>query len=337
MSRRSISTIAAIPSSGKITPWAQSYVEQAQAIGAYVEVTVSGTGLRIIGIAEGAKAHRKFTKIGEGDCSIEVFRKAERYITISGLELGHSDALPNIDVLIDGVVKRYGKTDDKTDDKSDDFSGGDQLSEQDYRELLEHGTLKGKKVADRSVVFHRVVWHLAASGLPAKNIVEWLRRYPNGIAAKFMRPRNRLADEVKRSFEKFKNHIPAIIAKWNQTHAHVLAGGKSAVLQEFTTPEGYIDFKLLSSASFHEWNAEHTIVVGIDDKGKAHVDTGFGILAEASEAAQISGHRFLSRPRSAQGLLQSVARLRGRAATGRLLEISGAPARQHLSGRRRAL
>jgi hypothetical protein len=30
------------------------------------------------------------------------------------------------------------------------------------------------------------------------------------------------------------------------------------VLQEFTTPEGYTDFKLLSSAAFHEWNAEHT-------------------------------------------------------------------------------
>ena len=120
-------------------------------------------------------------------------------------------------------------------------------------------------------MFHRVVWHLAASGLTAKDIVEWLRRYPNGIAAKFMRPRNRLADEVKRSFEKFKSHVPAIIAKWNQTHAHVLPGGKSAVLQEFTTAEGYIDFKLLSSASFHEWNAEHTIVVGIDNKGKARV------------------------------------------------------------------
>ena len=41
---------------------------------------------------------------------------------------------------------------------------------------------------------------------------------------------------------------PAIIDKWNKQHAHVLAGGKSAVLQEFKTAEGYIDFKLLTSA-----------------------------------------------------------------------------------------
>ena len=59
-----------------------------------------------------------------------------------------------------------------------------------------------------------------------------------------------------------------LIAKWNERHAHVLAGGKSAVLQEFKTPEGYTDFKLLSSASFHEWNVEHEIDVGVDKNGK---------------------------------------------------------------------
>ena len=48
----------------------------------------------------------------------------------------------------------------------------------------------------------------------------------------------------------------------------MLAGGKSAVLQEFKTAEGYTDFKLLSSASFHEWNIEHKIQVGADKNGK---------------------------------------------------------------------
>ena len=68
------------------------------------------------------------------------------------------------------------------------------------------------------------------------------------------------ADDAKQEDE--------IIAKWNERHAHVLAGGKSAVLQEFKTPEGYTDFKLLSSAAFHEWNAEHKIKVGTDKNGK---------------------------------------------------------------------
>jgi hypothetical protein len=40
------------------------------------------------------------------------------------------------------------------------------------------------------------------------------------------------------------------------------------VLSEFETVEGYIDFKLLSSASFHEWNAEYKIEVGTNAKGE---------------------------------------------------------------------
>ena len=73
---------------------------------------------------------------------------------------------------------------------------------------------------------------------------------------------DRLDKEVKRSFKKYTATNPPVIAKWNENHAHVLAGGKSAVLQEFKTAEGYTDFKLLSSASFHEWNAEHKLKIG---------------------------------------------------------------------------
>ena len=42
----------------KIDQWARDL--RATADGAYCEVTVSGTGLRLIGIAEGPEVHRKF-------------------------------------------------------------------------------------------------------------------------------------------------------------------------------------------------------------------------------------------------------------------------------------
>jgi hypothetical protein len=64
-----------------------------------------------------------------------------------------------------------------------------------------------------------------------------------------------------------------IVAKWNERHAHVLAGGKSAVLQEFKTPEGYTDFKLLSSASFHEWNVEHKTFRVVGKKLEVELET----------------------------------------------------------------
>lgn len=253
------------PDTNTITRWGQSYVDQAQALGAYVEVTVSGTGLRVIGIGEGAKAHRKFTNIGEGDSSIETYRKCERYITISGLEQGRSKKLPNIDALIDGVVERY---DNKPDDTVWNFSDDAPLSDDDITELIERGTLKGDAVVHPGATFHRVVWTLAARGETIEDITEKLRKHPKGIAAKFMRPKNRLAEEVQRSFDKFVANTPAVIDAWNREYAHVLAGGKSAVLHEFKTAEGYVDFKLLSSASFHEWNAEHKYRIGTDADDK---------------------------------------------------------------------
>ena len=60
---------------------------------------------------------------------------------------------------------------------------------------------------------------------------------------------------------------PAVIAKWNKNHAHVLAGSKSCVLQEFKTADGFTDFKLLASAAFKEWIAEFKIVIGRDAAG----------------------------------------------------------------------
>ncbi|MGA7310501.1 MAG: AAA family ATPase [Pseudolabrys sp.] len=91
--------------SGALTPWAKDMVDEARAVGAYVETTVSGTGLRIIGTAaNGADYNTKLRLDGGG--SIELYRRATRYITISGLEQGKCKELPNIDALLDGTFKR---------------------------------------------------------------------------------------------------------------------------------------------------------------------------------------------------------------------------------------
>ena len=153
-----------------------------------------------------------------------------------------------------------------------DYAGSDDDEKPatgNLQELLEHGTVDGKEPKDRSAAFHRLVWHLATKGNTPDAIIEMLRQHPQGIAAKYLKPKDRLVAEVTRSAKKHlaTNTSPtSIIGKWNQRHAHVLAGGKSAVLQEFRTAEGYIDFKLLSSRTFHEWNVEHKKKVTVEGK-----------------------------------------------------------------------
>ena len=77
---------------GEIDPWAKDWVEKAN--GAYVEMTPSGEGLRIIGLGSGEKLHRKWkiTDAREG-AAIEIYQGCERYITITGAQLGECKEL----------------------------------------------------------------------------------------------------------------------------------------------------------------------------------------------------------------------------------------------------
>jgi hypothetical protein len=88
--------------SGELTAWAQQIVAGAWKLGAYVEVSVSGTGVHIIGRGVGDAPGRKTFRMGEGQ--IELYRRATRYVTVSGIELGEGgDVETNIDALVDEI------------------------------------------------------------------------------------------------------------------------------------------------------------------------------------------------------------------------------------------
>jgi len=93
------------PKTGVLAPWAQRLLDSS---GSYAEVTPSGEGIRIIGKASGAKLHRKLPAPDGG--SVEVYRDAERYITVTGDTLTPDiDQLGNIDALCDQVVAEFDK------------------------------------------------------------------------------------------------------------------------------------------------------------------------------------------------------------------------------------
>ena len=181
------------PETGKVDAWAQKILDQASS--AYVEVTVSGTGLRIIGIACGAAVHRKFNlKADRERAAIEVYRGAVRYITVSGLQIGNCHELPNIDALIDDLVTEH------TDSSEHDTQNGFDLDDIDA--LIRNGAPEGQ----RSEAFARVVWSLAGQGYTQEAIEKELRQFPGGIAAKFIK---RLRPEIARCYEKWRQqHRP---------------------------------------------------------------------------------------------------------------------------------
>lgn len=90
------------PKTGVIVPAAQRLVDRARS---YCEITPSGSGLRIIGTGAGTKVHRKLAMPAGNGASIEIYRKAGRYITVTGDALPEAaQQLADNDRLIDELV-----------------------------------------------------------------------------------------------------------------------------------------------------------------------------------------------------------------------------------------
>jgi hypothetical protein len=190
------------PATGEIEPWADQI--QNEANGAYREVTVSGTGLRVIGAVSGTKAktHKKFN-FGRNGAALELYRNAERYITISGSEVpqvGTCGALPPVDDFIDAMLARYTGPGGRKPGGLGLNSAKPQDHENnniDYVLLIRTGAAE----PHRSELFNKVVWYLANKGWSAQKILEEFEQYPNGIALKYV---GRLQAEVDRCYVKWE-------------------------------------------------------------------------------------------------------------------------------------
>jgi hypothetical protein len=191
--------------SGELVGWAKRLCVEADSLGLYREVTVSGCGLRFIGLSQGGELHRKFTFNRKSGTGIELFRDCHRFITVSGLQQGSCEDMGSIDDYLDILVARFdGQPASGETNACFDFNTAGHQADY-YRDLIENGAPEG----ERSEKFQEVVWHLAGIGWSIDQIVDELAKYPNGIGVKYA---NRLLAEVTRSFSKWQNrrHASAV-------------------------------------------------------------------------------------------------------------------------------
>src|SRR5262249_26033498 len=181
----------------KIDDWAQAEINAAP--GAYAEITVSGYGLRILGVGSGGELGRKWKipKATNG-AAIEVYRRTNRYITISGAQIAGGDQLCNIDAVLDDIAKRY---DTKTEPKKPTQNAAKHCYSADIDDLIRNGAPKGF----RSEKFFSVVCSLAKDGRSVETITQILDGHPGGIAAKYLK---RLGREVERCYRKWQIRNP---------------------------------------------------------------------------------------------------------------------------------
>ena len=165
---------------GTVDAWARPILKRAMTEMAYVEVSVSGTGFHILGLADRMPVTKVLAvKDAHPDAKVEVyFKPAGRYLTLSAVQHGRTGlALPDISDFVGDVIAQV---------------SGERMIE----DVLPKGAPKG----ERSEEFNRVVWSLAAEGMSAEQIEVELEKHPSGIASKYA---GRLEKEVKRSYDKW--------------------------------------------------------------------------------------------------------------------------------------
>src|SRR5262249_15630909 len=189
--------------------WAQNYLQAA--VHAYQEVTPSGEGVRIWGIADGNPLNRKFTlEIDGKKIAAELFRRTNKALTVTGYTLDPAiRELSNIDRVFDWALvwgERRKAAEQKAPIEGNGFdSSGCKYPIEVIEQIVREGPPPG---TNRSDIFHAIVGHYVGCGWQVDRILEHLRQYPDGIGSRYLRE-DRLRQEIDRSAGKYaKTELP---------------------------------------------------------------------------------------------------------------------------------
>jgi hypothetical protein len=187
-----------------IDVWAQNFLDVGRH--SYSEITPSGNGCRIWGLADGGSLHKKFSLVIDNkEVAVELFRRTRKALTITGYRLDTIRELTNIDRAIDwGITwaerRKAAALEVAAPLSGNGFDGsGCKYSVDQIEQMVRNGAPDG---ANRSDVFHTVVGHYLGCGGTAEQIYEHLQQFPNGIAERYLHE-ERLGGEIARSIGKF--------------------------------------------------------------------------------------------------------------------------------------
>ena len=203
-------------STGSIDVWAQNFLDTGRH--SYSEVTPSGAGCRIWGLAKGSPVHRKFSLVIDGkDIAAELFRATNKALTITGYKLDTIRAFANIDRVVDwgiawGERRKATALEAATSAAGNGFdSSGSKYAIDEIEAIVRDRAPEGH---NRSNLFHAVIGHYLGCGWTAEQIYEHLARYSNGIAARYLEE-ERLGSEIDRSIGKYgTRELPLIDGGW---------------------------------------------------------------------------------------------------------------------------
>jgi hypothetical protein len=192
------------PETCVIDYWAIATFEDAQS---YCELTPSGTGARVIGFGQGGRVNinRKVEGYADG-AHFEIYRNTTRYITVTGLQVPNFEEFEPSDIneLLERLVVGLGATLEEPQGALSAPADNLPLPDESDLDLAAMALIREcTPGADRSAHFHQAVCRLRdENGLAPSQIEALMRRYPDGVVAKYMK---RLREEIERSWRKVNN------------------------------------------------------------------------------------------------------------------------------------
>ena len=206
--RRSTWITAAAPSRTALTCGAQNFMQSA--VTTYQEVTPSGAGVRIWGLAGGDRLHRKFTFTIDGkEIAAELFRRTSKVLTVTGYRLDTVPSFTNIDKVFDWAIvwgeRRKAAAAAAPIGGNGFDSSGCRYSIDKIEQIVREGAPPG---TNRSDVFHMIVGHYTGCGWDVERIFEHLAQFTQGIGGRYL-GEDRLRAEIIRSAGKYaKAELP---------------------------------------------------------------------------------------------------------------------------------
>ena len=190
-----------------IDTWAQNFLDTGRH--SYSEVTPSGSGCRIWGLTNGGHSlHKKFSLVIDGkEVAVELFRRTNKALTITGYALDTIRELANIDGVIDWAIvwaerrrAAAAETAAKVAAPTNGLnSNGCKYSIDEIEQIVRAGAPAG---VNRSDVFHSIVGHYVGCGWSVEQILEHLQQFPEGIGGRYL-AEHRLHQEIARSAGKY--------------------------------------------------------------------------------------------------------------------------------------
>jgi len=213
---------------GTVHHWAQELIDRC---GSYTEITPSGTGIRIIGDASGPWLSPKKMSVVDG-VGVECYRKATKFITVTGNQIAGGDDLTDIDTIIDQVFAELNEDEDELERTLRDGGGDRYETRSDAMWFVINELLRRGQNPDQI--------EATLLGLTGNAIADHIADQPVD-ASKY----------VKRQVERAAEALGAEIFDINKDYAYVIVGGKAAVMRF----DAESKFDLLKIEAFKGWHA----------------------------------------------------------------------------------